>query len=91
MENANKELTDFLDENTISSSTFKPADPIKFRFLKEHCRENVVKELRTDRCKVGGVSVNVSAHSFDVKGTQKGRKDMICFLENLSEKVDCKV
>lgn len=91
MDNANKELTDFLDENTISSSTFKPTDPIKFRFLNEHCRKKVAKEERTDRCKVEGVSVNVSAHSFEVKGTQKGRKDMICFLENLSGKVDCKV
>ena len=91
LDNAEKELTSFIDEKKIASSTFKHTDPMKVRFLNGHCREKIVKER--NRCKAESVNVfwHTADDSFEVKGTQQGREDMTFFLQNLAGKVESKV
>ena len=90
MNNAEKELTSLTDAKKITSSTFRPLDPMKVRFLKEHCWDKI-KEKECSRKAEGVVVVANGNNSLEVKGTQKGRKEMITFLQNLAEKVNFKV
>ncbi len=90
MNNAEKELTNLTDAKKITSSTFRPMDPMKVRFLKEHCWSKI-KE-KENSCKAEGVLVAAGDNnSLEVKGTQEGRKEMVTFLQNLAEKVNFKV
>lgn len=89
MDNAEKELTRFIEEKKIASSTFKPMDPMKFRFLNAYCRSKIKKE--ESRCKAEGVVVQIATDSFEIKGTQQGRRIMTLFLKNLDGKVESKV
>ena len=91
MSSAEKELASLIDEKTIGSSTFKPKDAIKVRFLREH-RWGAIKE-KEKIYKGEGVTVNKDndANSFEIKGTKAGRTNMIMYLEGLAEKVNCKV
>ena len=88
---AELELTCLIHENTIGSSTFKPMDGMKVRFLREH-RWNTIKEKERSY-KAEGVTVcrDDDANTLEVKGTKNGRVDMIMFLEGLASKVDTKV
>jgi activator of 2-hydroxyglutaryl-CoA dehydratase len=90
MDNAEQELTRLTDEMKIASCTFIPMDSMKFRFLKEHCWSRI-KE-KEGSCKAEGVAVlQIDSGSLEVKGTQAGRKEMITFLSDLAEQIDCKV
>ena len=85
MTSAEKELTSFLNKNKMGSSTFGPIDQRKFRFLKEHCWNKVIKKVQ--RCKAEGVVVKNDIDSIEIKGTQTGRTDMITFLEMQTQNV----
>ena len=89
--NAEKELTSLTDEKTIGSSTFKPMDAMKVRFLREQ-RWSAIKE-KERHYKGEGVTVNKddNASSFEIKGTKAGRTSMIMYLEGLAGNVNCKV
>ena len=91
MSNAEKELTSLTDEKTIGSSTFKPMDAMKVRFLREH-RWGMIKDKEKSH-KTEGVTVNKDddANSFEIKGTKAGRANMIMYLEGLAGNVNCKV
>ena len=90
MNNAEEELTSLTDAKKIASSTFRPIDPMKVRFLKEHCWGKIKEKERS--CRAEGVLVTAGDNnSLEVKGTQEGRKEMITFLQNLAEKVNFKV
>ena len=82
----------FLQEQKISSQKFLGKDPIKFRFLKEHCWDKI-KEKESNS-KSEGVIVQIDpkdSGSFELKGTDSGRKDMNDFLCELERKVIFKV
>ena len=89
--NAEKELTSLTDEKTIGSSTFKPMDAMKVRFLREQ-RWGVIKE-KEKSYKGEGVTVSkdIDANSFEIKGTKAGRANMIMYLEGLAGNVNRKV
>ena len=90
MNNAEQELTNLTDEIEIASSTFRPTDAIKVRFLKEHCLDKIKEKEHS--LKAGGVVVVDSGNdSLDVKGTQTGRKEMTTFLEKLAKDIISKV
>ncbi len=90
MNNAEEELTSLTVAKKIASSTFRPIDPMKVRFLKEHCWGKIKEKERS--CRSEGVLVTAGDNnSLEVKGTQEGRKEMITFLPNLAEKVNSKV
>ncbi len=74
----------------IASSTFRPTDPIKVRFLKEHCLDKI--KAKEKSLKAEGVAVvDTGNDSLDVKGTKTGRKEMTTFLEKLAKDVMSKV
>jgi hypothetical protein len=90
MNNAEQELTSLTDQMKIASSKFKLTDPVKVRFLKEHCCDKI-KE-KEDSCRSEGVVVvDGGSNTLEVKGTQAGMKEMITFLEDLAGKVNSKV
>ena len=90
MKDAEQELTSLTDEKKITISSFKPMDPMKVRFLKQHCWSKIKEKEQS--CKADGVVVVDSGNSsFEVKGTQEGRKAMIFYLEDLARKVNSKV
>jgi hypothetical protein len=90
MNNAEQELTRLTDKMMIASCTFGPMDPMKVRFLKEHCWSRI-KE-KEESCEAEGVAVlEIDSGSLEVKGTQAGRKEMITFLSDLAEQIDCQV
>jgi hypothetical protein len=90
MNNVEQELTRLINEKKITSSTFKPMDPMKVRLLKEHCWSRIKEKEKS--CKAEGVTVlEIDSCSLEVKGTQAGRKEMITFLETLAENVYFKV
>ena len=88
---AERELTSLTDKIAIGSSTFKPMDLTKVRFLRKH-RWGVIKEKEKSH-KAEGVTVSkdIDANSFEVKGTIDGRVNMIMFLEELARNVVFKV
>ena len=90
IDNAEQELASLTDEKKIASCTFRPADSMKLRFLREHYWAKI-KEKESN-CKAEGVAVlDIDAESFEVKGTKTGRNDMISFLQGLAGNVDFKV
>ena len=89
--NAEQELANLTDERTIRSSTFKPMDGMKIRFLKEHRWDKIKEKERSYKDEGVVVCKDAAANSLEVKGTKKGRTDMIMFLERLASKVGCKV
>ena len=90
MDNAEKELTNLTDEKKIGSSKFRPMDPMKVRFLRDHCWGKIKEKEKS--CKAEGIAVQeIDSDSLEVKGTQAGRKDMIFFLEKLAGNVNFKV
>ena len=92
MKNAENELACLTDEKKITSCTFKPMDPMKVRFLKDHCWDRIRGKEIQKSCKAEGVAVlEIDSGSFEVKGTQAGRKEMIFFLEKLAGNVNFKV
>ena len=76
---------------TIGSSTFRPLDAMKVRFLKKY-RWSVIKE-KEKSYKVESVTVSkdTDANSFEVKGSIDGRVNMIMFLKELVGNVNFKV
>ncbi|CAB4043160.1 Hypothetical predicted protein, partial [Paramuricea clavata] len=91
MDKAEEEVTSLADEKKIISRKFKFMDPMRVRFLKQHCWDKI-KE-KEHRCKAEGVVVVDSGYSDDslvVKGTKAGRNEMISFLKNLGRSVDFK-
>jgi activator of 2-hydroxyglutaryl-CoA dehydratase len=90
MNNAEQELTRLTDEMKIASCTFIPMDTMKVRFLKEHCWSRIKEKEKS--CEAEGVAVlEIDSGSLEVKGTQAGRKEMITFLSDLAEQINCKV
>ncbi len=89
MNNAEQELTDLTDEIKIESSTIRPTDAIKVRFLKEHCLDKIKEKEHS--LKAEGVVVVSDNETLDVKGTETGRKEMTTFLEKLAKDVISKV
>ena len=90
MNNAEKELTNLTDEKKIGSRKFRPMDPMKVRFLGEHCWGEIKEKEKS--CKAEGIAVQqIDSDSLEVKGSQAGRKDMIFFLEKLVGNVHFKV
>ena len=90
MSNAEHELTNITDELKIESSTFKPIDPMKVRFLKEHCWDKI-KEKEHSRKAEGVVVIDGGSDSLEIKGTKAGIKELLTFLEDLAGKVNSKV
>ena len=84
---AERELTSL----TVGSSTFRPLDAMKVRFLKKY-RWGVIKE-KEKSYKAEGVTVSedTDANSFEVKGSMDGRFYMIMFLKELAGNVNFKV
>ena len=91
MSNAEQELASLTDERSIGSSIFKPIDTMKVRFLRVHRWDKIKEKERNYKDEGVVVSKEDAANSLEVKGTKKGRVDMIMFLERLAENVDCKV
>jgi activator of 2-hydroxyglutaryl-CoA dehydratase len=92
MKNGENELASLTDEKKITSCTFKPMDPIKDRFLKEHCWGRIKEKENQKSCKAEGVAVlEIDSGSLEVKGTHAGRKEMIIFLQRLAGNVSFKV
>ena len=90
IDNAEQELTSFIDKNKITSNNFSTIDPMKVRFLREHCWDKI-KE-KEESCKAEGVVVReINAESFEVKGTKAGRSEMETFLAIQAGKIDYKV
>ena len=88
--NADQELTSLSNEKMIGSSTFRPIDAMKGRFLREHCWGKI-KEKEKSYKSEGVVILNINANSFEIKGTKASRADMIMYLEGLVGNVNCKV
>ena len=75
---------------TMGSSSFRSIGPMKLRFLREHCWTEIKK--KENICKEECVTVsNVDKNSFEIKGTNAGRDEMIMFLTGLAANVDCEV
>ena len=91
MNNAEQELASLTDERSIGSSTFKPMDTMKVRFLRVHRWDKIKEKERNYKDEGVVVSKDDDTNTFEVKGTKKGRVDMIMFLERLAENVYCKV
>jgi hypothetical protein len=90
MDNAEKELTNLINEKKIGSRKFRPMDPMKVRFLRDHCWGEIKEKEKG--CKAEGIAVQqIDSDSLEVKGSQAGRKDMIFFLEKLAGNVHFKV
>jgi hypothetical protein len=67
-------------------------DPMKVRFLREHCWDRIRGKENQKSCKAEGVAVlEIDSGSLEVKGTKAGRKEMIIFLEKLAANVYSKV
>ena len=90
MTNAEQELTSLTDEKQITSSTFKPMDSIKIRFLKEHCWGKIKEKEKSFKAE-GVVVLQSYSDSLEVKGTKKGRLDMITYLDKLAGNIYIKV
>jgi hypothetical protein len=90
MNNAKQELTRLTDEMKIERCKFIPMDPMKIRFLKEHCWSRI-KE-KEGSYKAEGVAVlEIDSGSLEVKGTKAGRKEMLTFLSDLAGQIDYQV
>ena len=90
IDKAEEELTSLADEKKIISKKFKFMDPMRVRFLQQHCWGKI-KE-KEHRCKAEGVVVVDSGNdSLEVKGTKAGREEMIGFLKELGRNVVFKV
>ena len=91
MSNAEKELTSLTDEKTIGSSTFKPMDAMKVRFLREHRWGAIKEKEKSHKTECVTVSQDNDVNSFEIKGTKAGRANMIMYLERLAGNVNFKV
>ena len=91
MSNSNQVLERLIDERAIESSTFKPMDTMKVRFLSQHCWDKIKEKERSYKGEGVVVSKADDANSLEVKGTKKGRSDMIMVLGELAGKVDTMV
>jgi hypothetical protein len=90
MDNAEQELTNLTDKRKIGSSKFRPMDPMKVRFLRDHCWGKIKEKEKS--CKAEGITVQeIDSGSLEVKGTQAGRKEMVFFLERLAGNIHFKV
>ena len=86
MNKAENELARLTDDKKIESCIFKRVDPMKVRFLKEHCWSKIKEEEKS--CKAEGVAVlEIDSDSLEIKGTQAGRREMITFLQKLAENI----
>ena len=88
--NADQELTSLSNEKMIGSSTFRPIDAMKGRFLREHCWGKIKEKEKSYKAE-GVVILDINASSFEIKGTKASRADMIMYLEGLAGNVNCKV
>ena len=86
-----QELTSFIDEISIGSSTLKPMDTMKVRFLMQHRWDKIKEKEISYKAESVTVCKDDAANTLEVKGTKKGRTDMTMFLEGLALDVDCKV
>ena len=88
--NAEKELRGLTDEKKIDSCDFTTQEPMEFRFLMEHCWDDIKEKEKS--CKAEGVIVfDIKHDSLKVKGTKAGRDEMINFLKRLVNNIDSKV
>ncbi|XP_028391015.1 protein mono-ADP-ribosyltransferase PARP14-like [Dendronephthya gigantea] len=89
--NVERELGSLTDEKKISSEIFKLRDPMKYRFLKEHCFDNQIKK-HEKRLEKEGVSVNKTRfNTIEVIGTPLGRKQMMELLSYLAKSIESRV
>ena len=84
---AERELTSL----TIGSSTFRPLDAMKVRFLKKYRWGVIKKKEKSYKAEGVTVSKDIDVNSFEIKGTKDGRSNMIMFLEELARNVSFKV
>ena len=88
--NATQELTSFIDKNKIASSIFETVDPMKVRFLKDHCRELIEMKANAFQSEVVTVFDQVS-NWLEVIGTLADRKQMLFYLGKCAARVVDKV
>ena len=88
--NAEQELKSLTDEKKIDSRNFTTQEPMRFRFLIEHCWDDIKEKEKS--CKAEGVMVFDTKHgSLEVKGTKAGRNEIINFLKRLVDNIGSKV
>ena len=87
---AEQELRSLTDENKINDVSYRFNDPMKFRFLCDHCWDAIKEKERS--CRAEGVTVlDFDDNAFTVEGTDLGRDHMIEFLNELTRKVGFEV
>lgn len=86
-----RELRSVTNEKRISREIFRLKDPMKVRFLREHCFETQIIKNEKRLEKEGVAVTKTGSNTIEVSGTPVGRKQMIELLNYLSGKIDFRV
>ena len=89
--NAEHELANLIDKNKISSCTFEPMDSTELRFLREHCWGKIKQKEKSYKAEGVVVIMDNDVNSLKVKGTKRGRSEMMIFLKEMTENIHFKV
>ena len=90
MNNAEQDLKILTEEMKIRNRTYEPPDLMKLRFLKGHCWNRITEKEKSLKAEAVAV-ICYHDNSLQVKGTRKGREEMITFLDDLVKTVTSKV
>ncbi|XP_046838991.1 protein mono-ADP-ribosyltransferase PARP14-like [Xenia sp. Carnegie-2017] len=90
MKDAEQDLRNLIAENEIDNGVFKPVISAKVRFLQEHRWDRIMNKMQ--ELKNEGVDVEKTAdtNSLRVKGTPKGKKKMIEYLDKKAGGINSK-
>ena len=91
MKDAEQDLRNLIAENEIDNGVFKPVISAKVRFLQEHRWDKIMNKMQELKNEGVYVEKTADANSLRVKGTPKGKKKMIEFLDKKAREINSKV
>ncbi|XP_046838993.1 protein mono-ADP-ribosyltransferase PARP15-like [Xenia sp. Carnegie-2017] len=90
MKDAEQDLRNLIAENEIDNGVFKPVISAKVRFLQEHRWDKIMNKMQELKNEGVYVEKTADANSLRVKGTSKGKKKMIEFLDKKAGGINSK-
>ncbi|XP_046856560.1 uncharacterized protein LOC124449656 [Xenia sp. Carnegie-2017] len=90
MNDAEQDLRNLIAGKKIGNVAFKPEISAKVRFLQEHCWDKIMNKKQKLKNEGVDVEKTADAKSLRVKGTPKGKKKMIEFLDKKAERINSK-
>ena len=91
MKDAEQDLRKLIAENKIDNRVFKPEISAKVRFLQEHRWDKIMNKMQELKNEGVDVEKTADANSLRVKGTPKGKKKMIEYLDKKAGGINSKV